>query len=534
MATLTAPKPVKKASREWWRIPATLTRIFVGWHLFYEGLVKLTDPAWSAADYLLNSKWIFSGFFQWLASDPVLLGITDWANIIVLTGTGLFLMLGIFTRTAAIAAAMLLLLYYLAYPPFIGFDYGNATEGNYLLVNKTLIESMLLIMLALMPSKKLYGIGNLLHLFEPKKIPAHKEWEALTANPEKGKVNRNKKQRRELAKNLASIPILGAFGLAYWQKKQWDSMEEKHLMNQAGMDGKSSATIKTFHFSNMDELKGQVPKGKIGNMEISRLFLGGNLIGGWAHARDLLYVSKLVKAYHHDEKVFETLQLAEKCGINTLLTNPILSRVINDYWKKTGGKIQFISDCPGLQWDDKGPHPIPFESYLKVIDDSVANGASACYIQGETADQFVRLGQYDLMAKALEHMKQYNIPVGIGAHRLETIQKSVELGFKPDFWMKTLHHHNYWSAGHKEQHDNMYCYKPEETIAFMEALEAPWIAFKVLAAGAIKPQDAFQYAFENGADFLCVGMYDFQVIEDVNITLDVLAQVNNRKRPWRG
>jgi hypothetical protein len=30
------------------------------------------------------------------------------------------------------------------------------------------------------------------------------------------------------------------------------------------------------------------------------MVLGGNLIGGWAHARDLIYVDKLVKAYHTD------------------------------------------------------------------------------------------------------------------------------------------------------------------------------------------------------------------------------------------
>ena len=44
----------------------------------------------------------------------------------------------------------------------------------------------------------------------------------------------------------------------------------------------------------------------------------------------------------------------------------------------------------------------------------------------------------------------------------------------------------------------------------------PWIAFKVLAAGAIPPQDAFRHAFENGADFILAGMYDFEIAEDVS------------------
>ena len=56
---------------------------------------------------------------------------------------------------------------------------------------------------------------------------------------------------------------------------------------------------------------------------------------------------------------------------------------------------------------------------------------------------------------------------------------------------------------------------------------------KVLAAGAINPKEGFKYAFDNGADFICVGMYDFQIVEDVNIALDSLSKVN-RIRPWRG
>ena len=60
----------------------------------------------------------------------------------------------------------------------------------------------------------------------------------------------------------------------------------------------------------------------------------------------------------------------------------------------------------------------------------------------------------------------------------------------------------------------------------------PWIAFKVLAAGAIPPQRGFRYAFENGADFILVGMFDWQIAEDVQITKQVLTGLQ-RLRPWR-
>jgi hypothetical protein len=61
----------------------------------------------------------------------------------------------------------------------------------------------------------------------------------------------------------------------------------------------------------------------------------------------------------------------------------------------------------------------------------------------------------------------------------------------------------------------------------------PWMAFKVLAAGAIKPKDGFRYAFENGADLICAGMYDFQIVDDVNVCNSILDSKLNRERPWR-
>jgi len=79
----------------------------------------------------------------------------------------------------------------------------------------------------------------------------------------------------------------------------------------------------------------------------------------------------------------------------------------------------------------------------------------------------------------------------------------------------------------------MFCLFPDETIEFFRDKEIPVIGFKVLAGGAIHPKDGFKFAFENGADFICVGMFDWQIVDDVNIALDTLADLPNRTRPWR-
>ena len=298
------------------------------------------------------------------------------------------------------------------------------------------------------------------------------------------------------------------------------SFEENHLLAQLSQETKPSATS-----GNPNEL----PYGKIKNLKISRLFCGGNLIGGWAHSRDLIYVSDFVKAYHTDEKVFETLEIAEENGINTVLTNPRSDRVINKYWDERGGRIQWISDCAV----DEG---------LKVgIQRSIDSGAHAVYVQGGIADRLVREEQVDELAEALEFIREQNTPGGLGAHCLETVKACVDADIKPDFWVKTLHSDQYWSAtpaaerpvGKLPPHDNMWCMNPKATIEYMKSLDIPWIAFKVMAAGAIRPKEAFQFAFENGADFVCVGMFDFQVVEDAIIAKRTLASITKRERPWR-
>ena len=197
--------------------------------------------------------------------------------------------------------------------------------------------------------------------------------------------------------NLASLPFLGAFAYALFKKRRWSSYEEKNLV-----DAVTAASTKTLDVASLRDLKGALPTGKIGGRELSRLILGGNLLSGWAHSRDLIYVSQLVKAYHNKDRIFATLLVAEKCGINTLLTNPILCTLIDEYWKRRIGKIQFISDCAGLDYDDKGAQPMPFDKYLDKVQRAIDYGAMACYIQGETADYYVKNGQPDRLAKVID------------------------------------------------------------------------------------------------------------------------------------
>ena len=138
-------------------------RFLIGWHLLYEGLFKLLHPEWSSLGFLAESKWILSGFADWIISNTGVLNVVDALNTWGLIAIGLGLILGLYTRIAAFAGAALLMLYYLMNPPFIGMGPAIPLEGNYLIVNKTLIEAVAMLLFAIFPSAQRYGLDSLIN-----------------------------------------------------------------------------------------------------------------------------------------------------------------------------------------------------------------------------------------------------------------------------------------------------------------------------------------------------------------------------------
>ena len=61
-----------------------------------------------------------------------------------------------------IAAAVLLFLYYIATPPFVGLVYSVPMEGSYLIVNKVLIELVAVLVLIAFPTSMSFGLDRLI------------------------------------------------------------------------------------------------------------------------------------------------------------------------------------------------------------------------------------------------------------------------------------------------------------------------------------------------------------------------------------
>jgi hypothetical protein len=282
---------------------------------------------------------------------------------------------------------------------------------------------------------------------------------------------------------------------------------------------------------------GGMPYGMLGKAKISRLMLGGNLVSGYMHARDLKYVGRLFRAYVTEEKIFETFKLAEEHGVNAVFESG--AALVYRYNKAFGRNLQIIPSIhPELGQDE--------QKLKDEIKGQVDAGVPALYVWGVAGDKLVKDGAVGTIAKAVEFVKKHGIPAGVGSHSLQVPIACEKAQVPCDFYVKTLHSDEYpsatpkelrkeyiWMDGGKGWYDNMWCINAEETIEFMQTVSKPWVAFKVLAAGAIDPAQGFAHAFRHGADFIAVGMFDFQVKENCELVPRLVRREKNRKRPWR-
>lgn len=301
-----------------------------------------------------------------------------------------------------------------------------------------------------------------------------------------------------------------------------NNLNRRSFLQQAVIASTAAVSVSSAA-ENLSPAAKSFPSGKIGKLTVSRLILGGNLIAGVPHSRDLIYVGAFLKHYHTETKALETLQKAEANGINTT-TMPLADatvQLLKKHWKERGGKIQWFAEV--------NLEETKFADQVKQAADAGAMGIVTHALAGEG---LLKAKKISVLEKTLELAGKNGLVAGIGAHDLALPMACEEMGMKPDFYMKTFNSKRYWSADIEPRKENVFDEKPQSTIAFMSEVTRPWIAIKVLAAGSIQPRQGFQYAYENGADFLSVGMCDFQIEEDAGTARSVLEKTRSRSRPW--
>jgi hypothetical protein len=204
-----------------------------------------------------------------------------------------------------------------------------------------------------------------------------------------------------------------------------------------------------------------------------------------------------------------------------------------DHWK-AGGKIKWFAQA---RPDSTGG----FSQIQRAIDE----GAVGVHLTGDSCESLLSRKQFEKVAESLQFIKARKRIAGVAAHDLAVIVECEKLKLEVDFYQKTFHTHDYFTAPRPEEnkdfvgaHDNSWCNDPQAVIEVMAKINKPWIAFKILAAGGIHPRTAFPHAFNSGADFILVGMFDWQIEENSKFArrvVTITAGANSKRtRPWIG
>jgi len=259
----------------------------------------------------------------------------------------------------------------------------------------------------------------------------------------------------------------------------------------------------------------------LGNLEVTRLIIGGNPFSGFSHqSRER---TAEMTAWYTDERIVETLFQAQAEGLNACLLrgDEHITRVLRRYWDQ-GGTMRWIAQSVSSA-----------ETAAASAAYCLEHGASACFLHGGVADHYVAQGRYDDIRAFVEAVKRGGIPVGMAGHMpadFEWAEKNLEL----DFYM--VSYYNPSPRQNVPHHDPEVAeeYRPEdreERVACIQRLSRPAIHYKVMAAGRHDPGEALAYVARHlrPGDAVCVGIYTQDkpnmIAEDAALLLENLRSV---------
>jgi hypothetical protein len=233
---------------------------------------------------------------------------------------------------------------------------------------------------------------------------------------------------------------------------------------------------------------GRLPAIKLGRLEVSRLILGSNPFFGFSHGNPQASPEEM-KAYYKDEQVMAVLDAAADQGITAVWTP------CYDSWVRLWSRYQERDGKLKIWIGQPDPGPAQMKQHITV---AARNGAKAICIQGIQVDEQMKAKRYEVVREWLELVHSFGLPAGLATHGAKTHLLAEEKGLPTDFYHQTLY-----------RPDNYIAEGLEESLATIEKIDKPVVAYKVLGAGRIRPADTLPYVFKRlkPKDGVCIGAF---------------------------
>lgn len=275
-------------------------------------------------------------------------------------------------------------------------------------------------------------------------------------------------------------------------------MKRRDFLKQTSLAGAAALAAGTGSAAAGEAAPKPMPTIKLGPLEVSRLILGSNPFWGYSHQsgdRD-----REMREYHTDEIIAKVLDEAAANGI-TALASPPDKRWVELYTKYLagGGKLKiWIAQCHGAP-----------EKMEEEIDYAVKGGAKAIFIQGHRTEVEFDKGNFDRLRAWVDRIKAAGLPAGLAAHYPQIHLEIEKRKFPTDFYYQCFYNvtkSGDWGEGERKA-----------AVETIRRIEKPVVAYKILAAGRLPAQAAFEYAFKHlrRKDGVCVGIHRGEAVDHI-------------------
>lgn len=270
-----------------------------------------------------------------------------------------------------------------------------------------------------------------------------------------------------------------------------------------------------------------LPTIKLGNLEVTRLIIGGNPFSGNSHISP--EKDEEMEEYFTVENIKRTLFRCEECGLNTMQMrgDKHIFRIVREY-RQEGGKMHWIAQTASEM--------LSFEGNVRQI---IKYGADAIYHHGTLTDALFKAGEYQELKDRLTILRDTGLPVGLGTHMPEVIEYSEEHGWDIDFYIASVHNLSKVDrvssavTGKANQGESFDEEDRELMFRTIRATPKPCFAIKILASGrkcntSEEVKQAFVEAFTGikPIDAVIVGMFPKtkdQVYENARLVEEILS-----------
>ncbi len=262
-----------------------------------------------------------------------------------------------------------------------------------------------------------------------------------------------------------------------------------------------------------------LPKVKIGNLEVTRLIVGGNPFSGISHQTDAR--DREMRDYYTAARIKAVWKECERRGINACVArmdNHIM-RLRQEYVNE-GGKLLWIGQT--------APEIASIENNIRA---AKVFGATAVFIQGGAVDRHFREGKAEELRKPLALIRELGMVPGIASHYPDNHRRARDMKLDADFHAVCFYRVEGRQGviyGPNDPDERFVPEDREKAAALLRELERPCIAYKIMAAGRNDPEEAFRFAFAHAkpTDAVMVGVFvkdkKGMVAENVRLAIEAM------------